>query len=299
MRNLVWVDREGREEPIDAEPRGYVHPRISPDGKKVAVGLFDEETDIWILDLSVGTLSRLTFAAEEDQSPVWTTDGEQILFGSNRGGSWGIYTKAASGAGSVERLTDDQGGQRPNSVSPDGTQLVYRQDGGTDGSQDLFVLSLPAGEPNAGSLLASEFSEFNGEISPNGRWLAYTSNESGTREIYVRPFPNVDDGRWQISTDGGFYPLWSRDGRELFYCLTGECWVVPVETEGDFRQGAPELLFRGEFFFQTGGRTYDVSPDGKRFLMIKASATTVEGSQPDVVMVENWFEELKLIVPTD
>ena len=162
---------------------------------------------------------------------------------------------------------------------------------------DLFVVSLGS-ESGAVPLLATEFNERNGEISPNGRWLAYTSDDSGTAEIYVRPFPNVDDGHWQISTSGGFHPLWSRDGRELFYRDGSRVFAVPVETEGDFDHATPKLLFGG-LFLTRPGRTYDVSPDGKRFLMIKASATTEEGSQPDVVMVENWFEELKRLVPVD
>ena len=156
------------------------------------------------------------------------------------------------------------------------------------------------GESSAVPLLASEFGERNGEVSPNGRWLAYRSNESGTGEIYVRPFPNVDEGRWQISTDGGNQPLWSRDGRELFYRRGSELWTVPVETKEDFSQGSSELLFQGAgLFFRSSERTYDVSPNGERFLMIKESATMEESSQPDVVMVENWFEELKRLVPTD
>ena len=121
-----------------------------------------------------------------------------------------------------------------------------------------------------------------------------------TSEIYVRPFPNVDEGRWQISTDGGFSPLWSRDGRELFYRNGPQIRSVPVETEGDFGHGTPALLFQGAFFYQAPGRTYDVSPDGERFLMIKSGATTEEDAETnDVVMVENWFEELKRLVPTD
>ncbi len=146
-------------------------------------------------------------------------------------------------------------------------------------------------------LLATTFNEFNAEISPDGRWLAYTSDESGSNEIYVRPFPDIDAGRWQVSVDGGRQPLWARNGRELFY-RNGEAVIaVSIDTDPSFTAGNPDVVFEGPYFGAGGGRSYDVSPDGERFLMIKdvgGSAAT-----PQIIIVENWLEELKRLAPTE
>jgi len=165
---------------------------------------------------------------------------------------------------------------------------------------DLRVLSLD-GSPQP--LLATEFIERNAEISPDGRWLAYQSDASGQYEIYVRPFPNVEDGHWLISSGGGARPLWAPDGRELFYLASGtRLMAVPVETaqtEPSFAHGNAEVVFGGRFYAPVGGgqsRTYDISRDGERVLMIKESESP---SSTEFILVQNWFEELKRLVPTD
>ena len=191
-RTLVWVDRDGREETLAAEPRAYQYPRISPDGGRLAVDVRDQEQDIWIWDFARETLTRLTFAPGLDSYPVWTPDGRQVAFASNRDGpEHNLYWKAADGTGSIERLTESENGHRPYAFTPDGRRLVFLELDEED-RRDLGVLSLE-GSPEP--LLATEFNERNGEISPDGRWLAYQSDASGQHEIYVRPFPNVEDGQ--------------------------------------------------------------------------------------------------------
>jgi len=172
---------------------------------------------------------------------------------------------------------------------------VFRESG-PEQSFDLGVLSL---EGSTEPLLATEFNELNAEISPNGRWLAYESDTSGQREIYVRPFPNVEDGHWLISKGGGERPLWAPDGRELFYLVPGtKLMAVDVQTETSFAAGNAEVVFEGRYSEGPFGRTYDISPDGKRFLMIKESGSN-ETPSTELILVLNWLEELKRLVPTD
>jgi serine/threonine-protein kinase len=302
-RTLAWVDRNGREEPLTAPHRAYVYPRISPDGSMLAVQVSDQENDIWVWDFARATLARLTFDPGADQFPVWTPDGRRIIYSSQREGSASqLYWQMSDGSGDVERLSQTAAspyGQYAHSVAPDGSQLVFGQGG------DLFALTL-GGERSITPLVHLNFNEQNGEISPDGRWLAYQSSESGRSEIYVRPFPKVDSGRWQVSTDGGTRPLWSRDGRELFFVTDGRQFmsVAVGGSKSVFTSSAPQLLseVRAQLFL-TGagtfpGRTYDISADGRRFLvMIPSSATGAAPPVTQFVVILNWFEELNRLVP--
>ena len=316
---LVWVDRQGREEPLKAPPRSYRYPRLSPDGTHVALDLGGQaERDIWIWEFARETLTRLTFDPQVDSHPAWTPDGQRIVFRSTRTGQSNLFWQAADGTGAVERLTENPNNQQfPGSFSPDGTRLVFREETAATGA-DLMVLALDAARrppppaqgvagsagnstSNARPLVQTTFNELNGEISPDGRWLAYQSDESGRDEIYVRPFPDADRGRWQISTGGGNRPLWARSGRELFYLAPGVAMMsVSVEGGSTFRAGNPARLFEGRYSMPvtTSGRTYDVSPDGQRFLMIKVGdGPDQTAAPPSIVVVQNWFEELKRLVP--
>ena len=299
QRTLVWVDRQGREEPLAAPPRAYQYPRLSPDGTRVALDLWDQEDDIWIWDLARETLTRLTFDPGIDRFPVWTPDSTRVVFGSTAGGVFNLYWKAADGTGTVERLTESADLQIGHSFSPDGESLLFRETQPDTGA-DLRVLSL-AGDRGVETLQATEFDEFNGEISPDGRWMAYESNQSGQVEVYVRPFPNVDDGQWQISTSGGTRPVWAPSGRELFYLRGAALMTVPVQAEPSFTPATPEVLLEGNYFTgELTGRTYDVAPDGQRFLMITVGAGTEDTSAPpSLILVQNWFEELRRLVPTN
>ena len=299
-RTLVWVDRQGREEPLAAPPRRYLYPRLSPDGTRVALDVRDQELDIWIWDLTRGgPLTRFTFDAAQDQYPVWTPDATRVVFSSQADGEPSLYWKAADGTGTVERLSESGTARAGYSFSPDGESLVFRE-ARPDGGRDLRVLSL-AGDRGVETLLGTEFSEGNGEISRDGRWIAYESNQSGQMEVYVRPFPDVDGGgQWQISTGGGTQPLWASDGRELFYRHGGEVMAVSVQTEPSFTPGTPEVMFEGDYVLGAAGRNYDVSPDGLLFLMIKEGGGAEDTSAPSqIILVKNWFEELRRLVPTD
>jgi serine/threonine-protein kinase len=314
---LVWVDRQGREDPLKAPPRIYFYPRLSPDGTRVALDTRDQESDIWIWDLARETLTRFTFDPGEDTHPVWTPDGQRVLFRSLRAGPGNLFWQAADGTGAVERLTESPTNQMASAVSPDGTRLVFREENATTG-EDLMVLALVWGQraqspsPGVGGLgrsatsdvrplVQTTFNELNGEISPDGRWMAYQSNESGQNEIYVRPFPDANSGRWPVSTGGGTRPLWARSGKELFYLgPSGAVMSTSVEGGSTFRAGNPTRLFEGPYSLYAGapGRTYDVSLDGQRFLMIKVAGPDGTSAPTSIVVVQNWTEELKRLVPT-
>ena len=224
---------------------------------------------------------------------------ESIVFSAERDGTVPLFWQAADGSGSPERLTDGQPGrpQIPNSIAADGARLVFSEPDSQP--HDLYMLQLDS-ERKVLPLLNASYDEHNGEVSPNGRWLAYQSDESGSAEIYVRPFPNVGDSRTNISTGGGTRPAWARNGRELFYLkVDGTMVAVPIHPDagGRFSAGTPISLFQGAYFAFQSGRTYDVAPDGSRFLMIKSAAPSTNSPTVQLVVVLNWFEELKRLVP--
>ena len=300
-RTLVWVDRTGKEEPIAAPPRAYSHPRLSPDGTRVALCSIDQENDLWIWDLRRATLTRLTLDPGMDWFPVWTPDGRRIIFSSNRSGAFSefnLWWQAADGTGAAERLTTSSSAQFPTGITPDGTAVVFFE-GKTTMGPDLLQLALD-GTRQVTPLLQTKFEKRNGIVSPDGRWLAYESNSSGPTEIYVRPFPNVGGGQWQVSTAGGKTPLWARSGKELFYVgADGALLRVPVEASGTtWNAGTPMRLLERGYYTPSGyvGRTYDVSPDGQRFLMIKAPGTDASAAPPALIVVQHWNEELKRLL---
>jgi serine/threonine-protein kinase len=308
VRSLVWVDRQGREEPIPAPPRAYFALRLSPDGTRIALDVRDQENDIWVWELARQTLTRLTFDPANDAFPLWTPDGSRIVFSSPRGGSaTNLFWQPADGTGMAERLTTAAIPQFATAFSPDGTRLLL-QDGGTIGNAETplaFAISiLPMdGKGKPAPLIHTPFTIRNADVSPDGRWIAYESNESAQFQIYVQPFPDVNAGRWQISSAGGTKPLWAPNGRELFYVDgTGAVTTVPIQAAAAFSFGKPVRLVDAKYFHGVQqSRSYDVSRDGQRFLMIKdAGAASGQGSAEttaNIVVVINWFDELKQRLP--
>jgi serine/threonine-protein kinase len=300
QRSLVWVDRQGHETPIPAPPRNYAFPRLSPDGTRLALYIPDQEVDIWLWDLARATLTRATFDRGADVFPVWPLDGRQLIFSSARAGAVNLFAQAADGAGDATQLTKSPNVQHATSVSPDGTRLVFTETAPTTG-QDVMQLRLD-GTHAVTPLVQTPFNERNGEVSPDGRWLAYEADDSGRYNIYVRPLPDVSSGYWQVSTDGGTRPLWARTSQELFYLsVTGALMRVGVAPGPTWAATAPTKLFEGPYGASANqsGRTYDIAPDGKRFLMIKAGASAGQTAVPtSLVVVQNWREELKRLLPT-
>ena len=294
-RALVWVDRNGQETTIDLPPRAYTYPRMSPSGDRVALDIRDEDNDVWIWNMGRSGLQRITFAPGYDQFPVWAPDEQYLLY--NPGGNR-LLRQRTDGTGTPEELLDPDNRIFNNSVSPDGAFLVFRQDSPTNG-HDVMMLPLDGSGPPR-PLVQGPADELNAEVSPDGRWVAFQSNESGRYEIYVRPFPDADAGRWQVSHEGGREPLWSRDGTELFYMSPRGTLMAATAEPGDaaFTAGEETELFGGRFFISNSinlGRTYDVSADGQRFLMVKPEV----GAPPSLAVTQNWFQELARIAPAD
>jgi serine/threonine-protein kinase len=299
-RSLVWVDRQGRETPLAAPPRAYAYPRISPDGMHVAVTALDQIPDIWLWDLARETLTRVT--TDQAGNAVWTPDGRRLVFTSNRAGALNLFSQPADGTGDIERLTVSSNAQVPSAVSPDGTRVVFTQTSLKTG-QDVMALRLN-GPHEVLTLVQTPFDESNGIVSPDGRWLAYQANESGQFQIYVRPFPDVNSRRWQVSTGGGTQPLWARSGHELFYYgPDAELMRVVVAGGQAWVADAPMKVLEGRYLVSATGvsstyRNYDVAPDGQRFLMLKAAGSDAAGAPTQIVVVQHFDEELKRLVPT-
>jgi Tol biopolymer transport system component len=299
LRTLVWVDRQGRETPIPAPPRAYVLPRLSPDGTRVAVNAQDQEQDLWIWGLARTTLTRATFDPAFDSFPVWTPDGRRVVFSSDRAGARNLFGQAADGTGAVERLTDSPNEQSVTAVSPDGRQLIFTEVGPKT-FEDVMQVELD-GTHRVTPLVQSPFIERNGIVSPDGRWLAYEANDSGRGEIYVRPYPDVNSGHWQVSTTGGTRPLWAPSGQELFYVSPpGAIMRVGVERGPSWAATTPAQLVKEGYVTIPGGipgRTYDISLDGQRFLTIKQGGVDQTAAPPQIIVVQHWTEELKRLVP--
>jgi len=292
-KKMVWVSRSGVEQPLPAPAQAYRDVVISPDGQRVAVEI---DNQIWLYDLARDTLTRFTFEGNQNLNPVWTPDGKRIAFRSNKeGGPANIFWQRADGSGGLERLSTYENLQVPRSWSPDGQFLAFHE-GSPKTGRDIWVLRMS--DRKAQPFLVTPFNEGGPTFSPDGRWLAYVSNESGRPEVYVQPFPGPG-GKWQISTEGGAESAWNRNGKELFYRSGNKMMALDVTTQPGFSPGKPHMLFEGQYSASEWpliDTAYDVSPDGQRFLMTKGAEQAAEATQINVVL--NWFEELKQKVPT-
>ena len=307
LRTLVWVERSGGETAIPTEPSVYVYPRISPNGQRVALDDRNTANDIWIWDFAAQTRTRFSTGSTGGQYPVWTVDGTGIAFSVI--GPSSIALRTANNTGQTTTLHTEQlntaTGLSPYFFSPSGQELVFRSIGTTSSGEDIRMLSLNA-EVEPVGLLGENYLERNAELSPNGRWMAYQSDESGSYEIYVRPFPNVNDDKLQVSNAGGSHPLWSRDGRELFYLqsddsLSWRLMAVSVQTDAPaFAFSNRAALLDWPYLVNFPGRSHDVSLDGQQFLAIKpVISAEQEESSRQIIITQNWIEELKRLVPAE
>ena len=300
-RSLVWVDREGRVDPLATPMLPYESASVSPDGRRVAfAGGGTDTADIWVHDLERGTETRLTTDPGRDYAPLWAPDGERVVFTSERGGQVALYQKHVDVTGDAERLDTENRGvtnMMPTSWSADGQTLVFWEARALPPDVGLLTME---GDRATELLLDTEFVEVNAVISPDGGWIAYESYETGQPEVYVQRFPDLG-GKQSISTDGGQHPLWSPDGRELFYrTQTAVMRVAVLAIEPTLRAGSPEVLFETPGYLLTPERVYDLHPDGQRFLMVKDAALTDDAgtpTPPQIVLVENWHQELLERVP--
>jgi dipeptidyl aminopeptidase/acylaminoacyl peptidase len=252
-----------------------------------------EQIHIWLRVLASGQASRLTFAGSFNFRPEWTPDGQEVTFVSDRGENFDLYVKRADGTGTARTLLDRDRGVEEADWSSDGRWLVFREGGGVSGGQrDIYGIQSGADSVPI-QLATTEADELGPSLSPDGRWLAYSSSESGRNEIFVRPFPRAAEGKWQVSVSGGREPLWAHSGAELFYVnANDEMVVVPVATEPSFAPGTPRVLFSTVGYRHDGThRAYDVTSDDQRFLMIRLVEGSADASE--LVLVQNWFEELK------
>jgi eukaryotic-like serine/threonine-protein kinase len=285
-RQLIWYDRSGKQLSTLGEPAEYRDdPRLSPDGRRVAVMRIDPEArsgDIWIYEVARGTGSRLTFETSVEENPVWSPDGSRLLYSSNRDGVGNIYQKSATGAGPEEPIYKNVYYKAPLDWSRDGRFVIFRASAPTT-KFDLWILPM-SGDRKPFPFANSPFVELEAVFSPDGKWIAYTSDESGKTEIYVQPFPQTGS-KWQVSTKGGQTPRWRADGKELFYYEPDKGRkAVDIQTTPAFEAGVPKDLFATPL---SGGS--DVTADGQRFLVNQPA----ESAPAPATVVLNWTADLK------
>ncbi len=288
---LTWVDRQGKR--LGVIEGDYRRPDISLDGKKVVFeGNAPQKTDgdVWMMDVSRGVPLQLTSHPTIDFSAIWAPDSSRIVFSSNHGTTWDLFVKAASGMGKVDLLYSSNRNKWPDDWSVDGRFLAFGSSGGLNGL-DIWILPME-GERKAFPWIQTEFNELAAQFSPNGKWIAYTSDKSGSPQIYVRSFPR-EDGETQISAAGGAFPRWRRDGRELFY-MSADAKLMAVEVHADnyFVAGVPHPLFEIDPPSITGpwGEFFAVSPDGQRFLV---KTNEEHSSSTPVTILTNWATKLQ------
>ena len=298
-RTFVWVDRTGREFPVKGvPPRPYVNVRLSPDETKLATEIAEKEHDIWVWAFDRETLTRVTSDPGLDETPIWTPDGRRLIFTSQMNGVLGsLFSQAADGSGVPEPLAKSDSIQRPTSVLPDGSRVIFMQPNG------LMALTLDTDRKIQTLVPTGRGTNMDGVVSPDGRWLAYVNVESGSPQIFVIALSDPAGDRTQVTSNGGSQPRWAAHGRELFYTsLDGTLMGVAVTTGGRLAAGVPTTILAPTYYLGRGlysrGGTYDVSADGRRFLVLKQVGDPSQLTEPPtVVVVKNWGEELKRLLP--
>lgn len=293
LTQLVWFDRSGTQIGVLGDRARSGDLELAPDGRRVAASLFDpaqRARDIWLFDVARGLRTRFTFDAGDETTLVWSPDGSRVVFNARRKGPLDLYQKASSGAGAEEELLTDGLDKYPMGWTPDGRFVLFAVTAPKTGV-DLWVLPL-FGDRKPFPFLQTRFNEV-GSFSPDGRWIAYSSNESGRYEVYVAPFPGPG-GKWQVSTAGGDWPRWRRDGKEIFYLAPApdnKLMVAAVNGVGSaFEIGAVRPLIDTRAPVRNALRVYDISPDGQRFLV---NTLAEEGASDPITLVVNWPALLK------
>ena len=304
--SIDWLTADGKLQPLRQAPGKYYNPAFSSDGKFLALQVDDgHRSDIWTYDWQRDTIARLTFGGDSNEFPVWTPDGQRIAFSMQDKDSINLYWKRADGAGDAQRLTQSKVIQHPASWSPDGKALAFFQiDPTSSSSWSIYTLSMEGDEKTgwrpgeSKPFLNTPASERYPQFSPDGRWLAYMSSESGNFEVYVRPFPGPG-GKWQVSSGGGFYPTWSHTSKQLFYSAENQrIMAVTYSASGDsFQAGKPALWSDARFASRNFTRNFALHPDGKRFAVLEAPGTGAQPQVNKVVMVLNFFDELRRKFP--
>jgi serine/threonine-protein kinase len=298
---LAWMTREGsdaHEIPMPMSPAVYAQPQISPDGRSVLLRVHKPNTSqLWRYSFDRGTLTKLH---DNAITFLWSADSSTIYYSRVGDGQVTLVRRKADGTGTEEVLIDNERDQFPTSRSRDGDAVFYHECDDYVSACDIGRLTIISGEPFGELLLNGEYSERAPAASPNGRWLAYESDQSGRYEIYVRPYPDLTAGRWQISKDGGRNPVWSPDAGTLYYEAglgeSRQIFAVSVSSDDEFSAGIPEYLFEFRSAFLMGiVRNHDLHPDGSRFLV----ATPDERQSERLIYVENWLDEVERLAPRD
>jgi serine/threonine-protein kinase len=291
-QQVVRVSRDGHVQVADAGWGGvFANLSLSPDGHRLAVTVVREgRVEVWVRELATGAFTRLAYEGTYNYRPSWSPDGRTLLFVSDRSGQSAVYEAPADGSGAATLVRRDPRAADEGEFSRDGRWLIYRT--GSGGGRDIYAVRRGGGADSVPvPLVTSPFEDYGPVLSPDGHWLAYTSEESGHPEIYVRPFPNAAAARWQVSRAGGQEPVWAHNGRELFYRSgAGELVASAVATVPSFRITSERVLFPTRDYFYDGlHASYAVSPDDRSFLFVRLAP----GARSQVVVVLNWLEELK------
>ncbi len=290
--SLVWVDFKGQVEPAVPFKAGFWAPCLSPDGQKIAYTTLGTENYLWIHDLTRDTNTKMTVEGMSEWG-IWPPDGKRLIFDWLREGTPNIYWKTIDGSSPMKRLTKSDHDQFPSSMTPDGETLAFVDR--YENNCDIYFLNVRDGQVTP--FLNSQFYEGELVFSPDGKWIAYVTDESGRYEVYVQSFPE-SVSRYQISHEGGNVPIWAQDGRRLYYRSRdgNDVWVVDIQTDSGFSASKPRFLMEMQGYNFGLVRTWDISPDGRRFLAVKRDTSKLQPIT-EMILVQNWFEELKRLAP--